>query len=159
MFASYTNIRLILVRPMRTRLALTLVIAVAAVIQAGENSVEVTLEDTPEHHETPRWKFTPGQSADDRDQNGFMQWRYKFYVGSDKQLGTAADTAAIKALVPLTMPPKIRWISRSVVVVAADCYTDASSRGRVRCLYVLERHGSKWKLTHHYSRSFVPIIL
>ena len=120
---------------------------------SGDNSVEVTLEDTPEqqqqNNDYRRWRFVPGNQQQDSDSQ-FAHWRYEFYAGSDKPLGTAADTTAIKALVSSTIPPTMRWISRSVVVVAADCYTAASSSGD-RCLYVLEKHGSKWKLTHHYS--------
>jgi hypothetical protein len=52
--------------------------------------------------------------------------------------------AAIKRLVPATGLPTIRWVSRSVVVV------DTSPSWWTRYLYVLEKHGAKWKLTHHY---------
>ena len=71
-------------------------------------------------------------------------------AGSDKRLGTAADSAAIKALVPSTPPVTIRWVSRSLVVIAADCSSGTSFSGRLSCLYVLEKHRSKWKITHHY---------
>ena len=149
---------------MTTRLALTLIIGFGAVLKASDNSIEVTLEDTPEHQESSqtdknRWKFRP-QTATKFDWNDFMHWRNKFWSGSEKQLGSAADRNAIKALVPLTMPPIIRWISRSVVVVSADCYSDRLSSGRVRCLYVLEKHRSSWKVAHHFSEPPIsPTIL
>ena len=44
------------------------------------------------------------------------------------------------------------------LVVAADCYSDAHFSRRVRCLYVLEKHGSKWKVTHHYSHGLPAIV-
>ncbi len=146
--------QLALVRPMDPRLVLTLIVAFTPVVQASDNSVEVTLEDTPEQqqadaaHSYRRWKFPPPQEAPNSDSN-YMQWRYKFLSGSDKRLGSAADATAIKRLVPVAIPPTIRWVSRSVVVVASGCHSDASS-SPVRCLYVFEKHGSKWRLTHHY---------
>jgi hypothetical protein len=48
---------------MTTRLALMLIIGFTAMVQASDKSIEVTLEDTPEHHEASqdtnvrRWKF------------------------------------------------------------------------------------------------------
>ena len=146
---------------MSTRLLFAFVLAFAAVVRASDNSVEVTLEDAPEHQQAPqtslRWKFRPGAAIRDSDSEG-GKWRYKFYAGSDKPLGTAADAAAIKRLVPSTMPVAIRWISRSVVVVAADCYSDISLSAHVRCLYVLEKHRSKWKVTHHYAHGLPAIV-
>lgn len=142
---------------MSARLLLTVMIGLTTVVEASDNSVEVTLEDTPEQQAPQtRWRFRPGSANPDSDSQG-VQWRYKFYAGSDKPLGSARDTAAVKVLVPSSMPITIRWISRSVVVVAADCYSDAGSRGRVRCLYVLEKHASKWKITHHYSHRLPTI--
>ena len=93
----------------------------------------------------------------DSDSEG-GQWQFKFKAGSDKRLGSAKDAAAIKALLRSSMPVTIRWISRSVVVAAADCYSDARFSRRVRCLYVLEKHGSKWKITHHYSHDLPAIV-
>jgi hypothetical protein len=141
---------------MSARLLLTLMITLAAIVEASDNSVEVTLEDTPSQNPPPHWKFRPDSAAQDSDSQG-VHWRSKFYAGSDKRLGTLRDAASIKRLVPSSMPITIRWISRSVVVVAADCYFDASSRGRFRCLYVLEKHGSKWTTTHHYSHRLPTI--
>jgi hypothetical protein len=92
-------------------------------------------------------KREPQEIASD---GNYAVWRYKFEAASDKQLGSTADTTAIKALLPATIPPTIRWVSRSVVVVASGCYSDASSTHHATCLNVFEKHGSKWKLTHHY---------
>jgi len=125
------------------------------VVHASDNSDDVFYEEVPEHQ--PHWKFRRGPAMQDSDSQG-GQWQYKFITGSDKRLGTAWGAAAIKALLPSTMPVTIRWISRSAVVVAADCYSDAHFSRRVRCLYVLEKHGSKWKLTHQYSHGLPAIV-
>jgi hypothetical protein len=141
----------------KARLALILIVAFAGILRASDNSVEVALEDAAEHQASKdanrwkRWKFQPKKG--EPDWKDFGQWRYKFYTGSDKELGSAADTAAIKALVPSTMPTTIRWISRSIVVVAADCDAVTSPSG-FRCLYVVEKRRSKWKTTHQYPRPF-----
>ena len=143
---------LCLVRPMKGRLVVPLLLGLAGVVHASDNSVEVTLEDTPDQSQLPafrRWRFQPGPAIQDSDSQG-AQWQFKFIAGSDKRLGTAADSAAIKALVPSTPPVTIRWVSRSVVVIAADCSSSASSREPPHCLYVLEKRRSKWKITHHY---------
>ena len=145
---------LVLVRTMGARLVVTLLLGLAAVARASDNSVEVTLEDTPDRQQSPqpafrRWRFQPGPTIQDTDSQG-AQWQFKFIAGSDKRLGTAADSAAIKALVSSTTPVTIRWVSRSVVVIAADCSSGTSFRGRLSCLYVSEKHRSKWKITHHY---------
>jgi len=131
-----------------------LIVGFAGAVHASDNSVEVVLEDTPADQQTQvrafenyRRKASPQEV--DSDANN-AQWQYKFETASDKRLGSAADTAAIKALVPATIPPTIRWVSRSVVVAASGCYLDASSSHRMRCLYVFEKQGRKWKLTHHY---------
>lgn len=132
--------------------------ASAAVVRAGDNSIEVTLEDTPqqEHAQSPfrHWIFVPPPQNQDSDSQ-FPQWESKFQAGSDKQLGTARDTTAIKALVPSTMPVTIRWVSRHIVVVAGDCHPDSSTDNRY-CLYVLEKERSRWKLVHHYSHRRYP---
>ncbi len=130
-----------------------LIIGLAGVAQANDNSIEVTLEPTaPEDQQGSqlrlfeKWRRKPAPQEVNSDGN-VAQWSFKFdYVASDKRLGSAADTAAIKALVPATTSPTIRWVSKSLVVVAAACHSNVSWR----CLYVVEKHGSKWKLTHHY---------
>lgn len=111
---------------------------------------EVIGEDT---QPPPKKKTQPSAHFDPKNQqpvphfdSQYSHWKFEFYAASDKPLGTPTDTNMIRALIPSTIPPTIRWVSRSVVVVAADC----SSNGEFRCLYVLEKHGSKWKLTHHY---------
>jgi len=139
---------------MKARLVVPLLLGIAGVVHASDNSVEVTLEDTPDQQQSQqtafrRWRFQPRPAIQDSDSQG-AQWQFKFIAGSDKRRGTAADSAAIKALVPSTTPVTIRWVSRSVVVIAADCSSSASFSGRLSCLYVLEKHRSKWKITHHY---------
>jgi hypothetical protein len=121
-----------------------------AVVHGSDKSIEVTLEDTPEDQQAQLkalepYRHKPPPQEVNSDAN-YGQWRHKFEAGSGKQLGSAADVAAIKALVPPKMPPTIRWVSRSIVVASAYC-SDASSK---RCLYVFEKRGSKWRLTHHY---------
>src|SRR4051794_36267211 len=120
------------------------------------DSIEVTLESTPEQQQPlqaeteayNRWKRLPRQA--DSDMN-CEYWRYKFVItASEKRLGSARDIAAIKQLLPGTVPPTMRWVSRSVVVAVSACYSDSSATSRRRCLYVFEKHRSKWKLTHHY---------
>jgi hypothetical protein len=133
---------------MNPRLLFTFIIGFTAVVHASDNSDEVFFEEIPEHQ--PHWNFVPRAPQEVDSDSNYMQWRYKFLSGSDKRLGSEADTAAIKQLVPATIPRTIRWVSRSVVVVASDCHSDASPSRRMRCLYVFEKHGSKWKLTHHY---------
>jgi hypothetical protein len=139
---------------MNPALVFAFIFGFTAVVHASDKSDDVFYEEVPEHQ--PHWKFRPGPAMQDSDSQG-GEWKYKFITGSDERLGTARDTAAIKTLLPSTMPVTIRWISRSVVVVAADCYSDAHFSRRVRCLYVLEKHGSKWKLTHHYSHGLPAI--
>jgi hypothetical protein len=132
-------------------LMFALIVGFTGAVHASDNSIEATLEDAPPGQqaqfrafETWRRKPTPQEVNSD---GNFAQWIFKFdYVASDKRLGNAADTASIKALVPATTPPTIRWVSRSVVVVVSACHSDVSGR----CLYVLEKHGPKWKVTHHY---------
>jgi hypothetical protein len=145
---------------MKARLVVPLLLGLAGVVHASDNSVEVTLEpppppraleNTPDQQQSQqpafrRWRFQPGPASQDSDSQG-AQWQFKFIAGSDKSLGTAADSAAIKALVPSTTPVTIRWISRSVVVVAAD-----------HRLFVLEKHRSKWKITHYYFRRGLPTV-
>jgi hypothetical protein len=138
---------------MKPTLVIALIVGFTAVVHAGDKSIEVTLEVTPP--EDPQgsqlrsfeeWRRKPAPQEVNSDGNG-AQWIFKFdYVASDKRLGSAADTASITALVPVTTSPTIRWVSRSVVVVSSACRSNVTGR----CLYVLERHGSKWKLTHHY---------
>jgi len=126
-----------------------------AVVQASDSSDDIFYDEVPEHQ--PHFEYRRAPTMEDSDAEG-GQWQYKFKAGSDKRLGTARDVAAVKALLPSTMPVTIRWISRSVVVVAADCYSDAHFSRRVRCLYVLEKHGSKWKVTHHYSHGLPAVV-
>jgi len=128
---------------------LILLLGVTVVLYASDNSVEVTIEDTQPQTPPPHWKFRPDSAAQDSDPQG-DKWRDKFITASDKPLGTAKDTSAIEALVPSSMPLTIRWISRSVALVSADCYSDARSGVRLRCLYVLKKRRSKWQVTHHY---------
>jgi len=71
------------------------------------------------------------------DEHGY-DWEYKFKVASDKRLGSVSDATTIKALVPENVPPTLRWVSRTVVVVVSACRFDASSTEPQRCLYVFE---------------------
>jgi hypothetical protein len=135
---------------MKRGLVFAFIVGFTSVVRASDNSVEVTLEDTPEHPRSfEAWGRKPAPEEVDSDGDS-LHWRYKFEAGSDKRIGSAADEAAIKALVPPTISPTIRWVSRSVVVVTSGCYLDASPNHVLRCLYVFEKHASKWKLTHHY---------
>jgi hypothetical protein len=141
---------------MKPRVLFALLVGFTGTIYASDNSIEVTLEDTPADEQPRRtfdaWRHKPAAKEVSSDGN-FAQWKFKFdYVASDKRLGRSGDTSAIKALVPATTPPTIRWVSRSVVVVVAGCHSDPSKR----CLYVFEKHGSKWKLTHHYHWYWFP---
>jgi hypothetical protein len=124
---------------MKARLALIFLGALAAIVCRAETSVDVTLEDTPQQQTSPafkRWRFQPQKDIKvDKDWKDFRKWRLKYNEGSDKPLGSTADVAAIKALLPLD----IRWASRSVVVAVAG-----------QSLYVVEKHRSKWKLMHRY---------
>jgi hypothetical protein len=95
----------------------------------------------------PHWKLRPQER--DSDEHGDY-WRFHFKIGSDKRLGTAADEAAIKASVPASIPPLVRWVSKSAVVVLSACRIDATSTRSRRCLYVFEKHRRKWHITHHY---------
>ena len=137
---------------MKWYLVFALIVGLAGAVHATDNSVEVTLELTPP--EDPQgsqlrsfenWRHKPAPEESNSDANG-GQWWYTFEAGSDKRLGSAADVVAIKAVVPVTVPPTIRWISRSVAAVASRCQSNV----RASCLYVFEKHGSKWILTHHY---------
>jgi hypothetical protein len=138
---------------MNRSLIFALLIGLAGVARANDNFIEVTLEVAPpedqrdsqlKSFEQWRPKPAPHEVNSDRD---FSQWKFRFdYVASDKPLGSPGDTASIKALVSATTPPTIRWLSRSVVVVASACHSAVTGR----CLYVFQKHGSKWKLTHHY---------
>jgi hypothetical protein len=131
-----------------------LILAFTGVVHASDNSLEVVGENAPADQQTQlrsfeNWHRKAACEDIDSDPN-FVQWRYKFEGGSDKPLGSPADTAAIKALVLPTIPPTIRWVSRSIVVVASVCRSEASSSRPGRCLYVFEKHDSKWRLIHHY---------
>jgi hypothetical protein len=95
----------------------------------------------------PHWKLMPQEPDSDEHAD---QWRFKFKTGSDRCLGSAADEAAIKVLVPATIPPTVRWVSQSVVIVLAACRLGASSSEPKRCLYVVEKHRRKWHISHHY---------
>jgi hypothetical protein len=123
------------------------IIGFTYVVQAKGNSDEVFYEEVPGHQ--PEWKFTPRLVPRPREElksdSNCDQWQFKFLSGSDKPLGGAADLAAIQHLVPAAIPPTIRWISRHIVVVSSACYSDVSPS----CLYVFEKRGSKWELTHH----------
>src|SRR5437879_9784844 len=120
-------------------LVFALIVGLAGAIHATDNCVEVTLELTPP--EDPRgsqlrsfenWRQKPADQEVASDGN-FAVWEYKFNAASDTRLGSATDTAAIKGLLPATKPPTIRWVSRSVVVVASGCYSDASSTRHASC--------------------------
>jgi hypothetical protein len=100
-----------------------------------------------------RWKFSP-QYKDSDDK--FLEWQAKFNGGSIRRLGSAKDAAAISSLLPATKSRTLHWVSRSVVVVMSACPFDASSTNQY-CLYVCEKHGSKWNLTHHYQVVRVPV--
>jgi hypothetical protein len=139
---------------MTGRLVVTLFIGVIALAHASDNSDDLFYEEVPQHQ--PHFRWIPGIQNSD-DQVGY--WKYKFDIASDKRLGTTADIKAIKASVPSTMSVTIRWISRSSAVVAADCSSDPSASAHVRCLYVVQKHGAKWRVTHHYSRAAYPAIV
>jgi len=138
---------------MNRSLIFALIIGLASITHAKDNSMEVTLELAPPEDQQgsqfrafEQWRRKPTSQEVNSDSD-VAQWSFKFdYFASDKRPGSAADAAAIKALIPDTTPPTIRWLSRSVVVVSATCRSEVSGR----CLYVFERRGSKWKLTHHY---------
>jgi hypothetical protein len=117
---------------------------------AGLPPVEGELGSTPEQPSADhwrRWKFRPQET--ESDEHGDYWW-FQFKIGSDKRLGTAADEVAIKAFVPAGIPPMVRWVSKSGVVVLSACRIDATSVKLRRCLYVFEKHHRKWNLTHHY---------
>lgn len=140
---------------MRAPLVVMLLLGVSAVARASGNSVEVTLEDTLEQQQKEtleqqqkyrRWHFTPKPQDHDSDSH-FEQWRFKFNTASEKRLGNAKDEIAIKSVLSDTSPIMIRWVSPRVVVV------------EVGGLKVLEKEGSKWKITHRYRpRIYLPTI-
>jgi hypothetical protein len=143
---------------MKLALTFALIVGFTTVVQASDNSIEVTLERTPGDQQAQRkvlvldaYRHKPPPQKADSDAN-YRYWRNKFEGGSDKPLGRPKDAAAIKALVPATISPTIRWVSRSIVVVSADCRSPSVLGGR--CLYVFEKHGSQWSLTHHYHWPF-----
>jgi hypothetical protein len=142
---------------MSVRLLIALLIGIAATIHASDNSVEVTLELPPPQSPPPHWKLRPDPALQDSDSQGDL-WRDKFITASDKPFGSAKDLVTVQSLVPSSsLPVTVRWLSRSVVLVSAGCHSDSDSTVRVRCLYVLEKHHSKWKITHHYRQShFFP---
>ena len=78
------------------------------------------------------------------------EWRNKFIIASEKPFGSNNDTDAITALVPSSLPLTIRWVSESIAIISADCCCEKSSDPPLRCLYILEKRGTKWKVTHHY---------
>jgi|SRR5437588_2063231 len=136
---------------MRAPFIIAFVLAFAPIVRGGNNSVEVTLEDTLAQQEKDaverqqqarRWHFFPSPRHD--SDSRFEHWRSKFNAGSDKRLGNAKDEAAIKSIVDAVT---IRWVSRRLVVV------DAGG------LKVLEKKGSKWEITHYYiPRIYLPTI-
>jgi hypothetical protein len=115
--------------------------------------VEGELGPPPSTPSARRWKFSPqDKDSDDR----FLEWEAKFNSGSVRRLGSAKDATAISSLLPATKSRTLHWVSRSVVVVMSAC-PRASSMDRQYCLYVCEKHGSKWDLTHHYRVLQVPL--
>jgi hypothetical protein len=138
---------------MKLALALVLIGGLTAVVQASDNSIEVTLQPITITASKTGREGPPGDhEAPPKALDGY--WRNKFEGGSDKPLGTPKDTAAIKALVPATISPTIRWVSPSIVVVSADCRPPPPYVLAAGCLYVFEKHGSKWNLTHYYRWPF-----
>ena|ERR1700736_4293732 len=101
---------------MKQHLALIAIMAIAPLFGATDNSVEVTLEDTPEQQtskDNQRWKQKPrlsecDQKRTERDGKGYFKWRSKFDNGSDKPLGTSADITAVKSLLPNIQSVTIR---------------------------------------------------
>ena len=84
---------------MKARFVVPLLLGLAGVVHASDNSVEVTLEDTPDQQQSQqpafrRWRFQPGPAIQDSDSQG-AQWQFKFIAGSDKRFGTTAASAAI----------------------------------------------------------------
>ena len=149
---------------MKPVLAFAFIVGFTAAVQASDNSIQVTLEATPGERQAQRvivvvpdaYRHKPPPQKINSDPN-YGYWRNKFEGGSDKPLGRPKDTAAIKALVPATIPPTIRWVSPSIVVVSADCRSHTLWGGE-RCLYVFEKQGSKWSLTHHYLWPFIHFL-
>jgi hypothetical protein len=117
---------------------------------------ELPREPTPPVDWKQRWKL---QAEDNDSDAGYSEWEAKFSKGSVRRLGSAKDTNAIKALLPTTTFQD-RWVSRSTVVVMSTCRFKGSSYDQRQCLYVFEKHGSKWSLTHHYRvrQPFLQII-
>ena len=140
---------------MRGLLATLLLFGLTAVTRAGSNSVEVTLEDTLEQQQKDaleqqqkyrRWHFSPKPQDHDSDSH-FEQWRFKFNTASEKRLGNAKDEIAISSVLSDTSTAAVRWVSPRVVVAEAGG------------LKVLEKKGSKWKITHRYRpRIYLPTI-
>jgi hypothetical protein len=107
---------------------------------------ELPPQPTPSVDWRQRWKL---QTQDSDSDNRYLEWETKFSRGSVRRLGSAKDATAIRALLPATTS-QVRWVSRSAVVVMSACRYQASSTYQQPCLYVFEKHGSKWNLTHHY---------
>jgi len=145
---------------MKLALTFAFIGGLTAVVQASDNSIEVTLETPPGDQKAQRKVLVPDayshkpppQKTNSDAHYGY--WRMKFEGGSDKPLGRPKDTAAIKALVPARIAPTVRWVSRSIVVVSADCRPPPPYVLGGRCLYVFEKHGSTWNLTHYYPWPF-----
>jgi len=146
---------------MKLALAFVLIGGLTAVVQASDNSIDVTLEGARGEQQAQRvlvvvpdaYGHKPSPQNTNSDAN-YGYWRNKFEACSDKPLGRPKDTAAIKALVPATISPTIRWVSRSIVAVSADCRPPPPYVVAAGCLYVCEKHGSKWNLTHYYRWPF-----
>src|SRR4051812_19887828 len=105
---------------MMVRLGLAIVV-LSCPCFAGLPPVEGELGPAPEQPSADdwrRWKFRPQETKS--DERGDYWW-FHFKLGSDKRLGTVPDETAIKASVPASIPPLVRWVSKSVVVVLSAC--------------------------------------
>jgi hypothetical protein len=128
---------------MRATVALASIVAATAAAHASGNYPDVTGEETPQQS---RWHFKPTQRAvtrydAERETNEYMRWRYKFVTALDRRLGTSRDVAAVQREIQ-SNAATLRWISPRVVLVSANGF-----------LYVVEKHGSRWKVIHRYTSS------
>lgn len=103
--------------------------------------VEGELGPTPTA--VPGWDKPARKSVAPRDDT-YGKWHFKFITASDKQLGSPKEIAKIRSELPIP-DPTIRWLSRSLVVAAG-----------ANRLYVLERHHSKWEMTHRFEGLVFP---
>jgi hypothetical protein len=87
--------------------------------------------------------------------NSDQMLRHWFNKASKEPLGTEADTVAIKKAILDNMSgldnPKIgetRWLSPTLIIARAEWYTSPEGAGGF--YYILEKHGSDWKVLKRY---------